>query len=357
MIKMLADASISDVPSVFGAPFHITYFTSHADLIQNMGDHEILLCRSTLRVGPELLMGTAIRCVATVSSGTDHIAERYLKDEQIHLIDAKGANARAVTDYVVACLASLHVHQHVFAQRIGVLGVGAVGTAVSSRLRALGLAVSTYDPLRAQWDQDFTTCALEELLSCDLLSVHVNLHDGPRYPTRHLLNAHVLAQLKPGTVIINAARGDVVDESALLACTHPLYYCTDVYRHEPNVRAAIVAYATLCTPHIAGHSIEARTTALQVVSKKIHDWLGLAMLPVSVIKNTPLVQNSDFSAWQAAILSLYNPVLDTQQLKAASDLPREFSALRKAHQYRHNFNQYAWVNQSAELIAALGLVN
>lgn len=357
MIKMLVDASIPDVQSVFGASFEITYFASHADLIQSMGEHEILLCRSTLRVGPELLMGTSIRCVATVSSGTDHIAESYLQEQQIHLIDAKGANARAVTDYVVACLASLHVHQHVGAQRVGVLGVGAVGAAVSSRLRALGLTVSTYDPPRAQWDRNFTTCDLEELLSCDLLSLHVNLHDGPRYPSRHLLNAHVLAQLKPGTVIINAARGDVVDESALLACAHPLYYCTDVYRHEPNVRAAVVAYATLCTPHIAGHSIEARTNALQVVSKKIHDWLGLAMLPV-VVKNTPsLVQNSDFSAWQTAILSLYNPVLETQQLKEAGDLPREFSALRKAHQYRHDFNHYAWVNQSTELIAALGLVN
>ncbi|MCX7090097.1 MAG: 4-phosphoerythronate dehydrogenase [Legionellales bacterium] len=342
MIKMIADASLPDLSHLFPTSFQVTRFVEARDLREQISDQDVLLCRSTLKVDADLLAESRIACVATVSSGTDHISAGYVAQRKIHVIDAKGTNASAVADYVVACLASLQ-QQGFGGQQAGVIGMGAVGTTVTTRLQELDFQVHGYDPLRAMQDTQFSTCDLNALLVCDLLCVHANLHDQVPYASRHLLDATFLSQLKPGTVIINAARGGIVDESALLACTQPLRYCTDVYVGEPNIRAEVIEYATLCTPHIAGHSIEAKRRALQEVSQKIYHWFGLPA-PILPHLAVQLPQRAPSTAWQANILSLYNPEHETQILKKARDLPKEFLALRAAHQGRHDFNCYVWLN-------------
>lgn len=342
MIKIIADASLPDLPRLFPTSFQVTYFVDACDLREQISNQDVLLCRSTLKVDADLLSESRISCVATASSGTDHISARDSADRHIHVIDAKGANASAVADYVVACLAFLQ-QQGFGGQHAGVIGMGAVGTTVTTRLQELDFQVHCYDPLRAMHDKTFSTCKLNALWACDLLCVHANLHDQAPYASRDLLDATFLSQLKPGTVIINAARGGIVDEAALLASTQPLHYCTDVYVGEPNIRAEVIEFATLCTPHIAGHSIEAKSRALHEVSQKIHHWFGLPapILPHSTVQ---LPLQVHFSVWQANILSLYNPEHETQILKKARDLPKEFLALRAAHQDRHDFNCYVWLN-------------
>lgn len=295
--------------------------------------HDVLVCRSTLSITPQLLDNTHISCVATASSGIDHLNTDYLTTQNIPYFDAKGCNAEAVADYVLATLAYLKKHQLIREMRAGVIGAGEVGTRVIKRLKALGFDVLVYDPFKPH----LNTCSFEALKNCQLLCIHANLHNNAPYPTQNLLDTAFFDALSPNTVIINAARGGIVNETALLNQEKPLIYCTDVYQNEPDINPDIVAYATLCTPHIAGHSIEAKQNAVAYLSQKLHVYFGLTPPAKARLADTREVAHLPLPD----ILDIYNPLEETVVLKKATHIQTTFLSLRRAHKHRHNFSCYA----------------
>ena len=331
-IKILADATLPHLTELFPKPFTLTLYKTSGQIPDLLTDQTILVCRSTLRVNATLLANSNIQCVTTASSGIDHIDEAYLNQHHITLFDAKGSNARAVADYVVATIAALHRLRLPMGALAGVVGIGEVGARVVERLQAAGFNVICYDPLK------YSHGTLADLTACDLLCLHPNLHESQPFPSKHLINADFLNQLKSGVVIINASRGGIVDENALLASNKPILYCTDVYNNEPSIDSRIIDFATLCTPHIAGHSIEAKQNAVAQISQKIHQHYGLISPPLEL--SMPITHVSPCNQWQDLVLSLYNPMDDTEQLKAAVDKKNAFLKQRLAHQFRHDFNRY-----------------
>lgn len=313
-----------------------------------------MLCRANHKITEALLTGHqhSLRYVATASSGSDHIDKSYLARTKIELIDAKGSNAIAVADYIIATLAFLQKYKGFSGSKAGVIGVGEVGARVVGRLKAAGMTLLCNDPLKA--DLGFANHSLEELIECDLISIHANLHDSSPSPSRDLLDERLLKQLKPGTVIINAARGGIVNEEALLR-QKSLIYCTDVYNNEPTINKKIVDLASLCTPHIAGHSIEAKYRAVAMLSESLHARFNLKpplhQLP-AVALEMPLPLTSD---WQDLVLALYNPGNETVLLKTSHSLALRFQTLRKAHQNRHDFCNYPVQISDKKVQQLLGL--
>lgn len=356
-MKILADATLPNVTRLFSEPFRLTLYDNADQLRSLIKHHEILVCRSTLRVTPQLLAQSSIDCVATASSGSDHIERSYLEKHHITLLDAQGCNARAVADYVITCLAALESHCHLnlsAEHKVGIIGMGSVGQQVEARFRALGHQVLTYDPLRAFKDRSFTSCPFSALTACDLLCIHANLHSTEPFPSHSMINADFLAQLKPHTVLLNAARGGIVDEEALLKNKRPLFYCTDVYCNEPFIDARIVQAATLCTPHIAGHSIEGKQNAVIEVSKKIyaHYQIPLPLCYATLVNQPQSIPLTLYPSWQKTILNIYDPFKDTQILKQALDKQQAFLVQRAQHQQRHDFIQYS-VNKNYKLLQQL----
>ncbi len=352
-MKILADASLPTISRLFGEPFLLTPYTSQHEVATLLPKHDILICRSTLKVTASLLANSPIQCVATASSGIDHIDSDYLKEHKIALFDAKGCNAAAVADYVVATLAYLHSKTKIAGKKAGVIGVGEVGTRVVARLRAAGFDVLCFDPIREKKDALFPYCSLADLTACDVLCVHANLHHTTPYPSANLLDSDFLSELKPGTVIINAARGGIVNEHDLLHLTTPITYCTDVYSEEPDINPKVVNFATLCTPHIAGHTIEAKNTAVIKISQQIHNYYGLSMPAITI----PLQEKTTLTPdehWQNIVLSLYNPLEETQQLKSATDKKTTFLSQRHAHQTRHDFAFYDTTQLNRQIKALFG---
>lgn len=338
-MKILADATLPNISALFRDPFRLTLYNTQNDVADLIAGHDILACRSTLNVSAKLLANSAIQCVATASSGIDHIDSDYLMKHGIVLFDAKGSNARAVADYVVATLAFLNCNRRIIGNKAGVIGVGEIGTRVVARLQAAGFDVICFDPFKAKLDKHYHVCSLSELTSCDLLCVHANLHHTEPYPSVNLLATDFLKQLKSGTTIINTSRGGIVNEKELLDITKPLTYCTDVYAGEPAINAKIVDFSTLCTPHIAGLSIEAKNNAVLQIRQQIYRHYGLCppppMLPIA--EPGPLLPLED--SWHASILRIYNPLADTLILKKASDKKLAFLTQRQAHS-RHDFSFY-----------------
>ncbi|MCH9716153.1 MAG: 4-phosphoerythronate dehydrogenase, partial [Gammaproteobacteria bacterium] len=115
-------------------------------------------------------------------------------------------------------------------------------------------------------------------------------------------------------------------------------YCTDVYQNEPEINPDIIQHATLCTPHIAGHSIEAKSHAVLHLTQLLHAHFNFNMPQPIQIQTTKPPHSYKSRAWEKSILNLYTPLIETQALKQASDSKATFLGLRRAHTHRHHFN-------------------
>lgn len=356
-MNILADASLPGLDCAFPKPFHLTRYAHPDEITSLLKGQDILLCRANLKVDYALLEKHQLRYVATASSGTDHLDQHWLATQNIRVIDAKGCNARSVADYIVSCIAYLDQKQLMQGNHAGIIGYGKVGTHVTSRLHTAGFTTVIYDPLKELKEpQTFQSSKLEDLWDTDLLCIHAELHDNLLYPSRHLLNQQFLTQLKPGCIIINAARGGIIDEIALLnhIKKQELIYCTDVYLNEPKINQHIVEIAELCTPHIAGHSLEAKYLAVAMVSKTLHQLEKLPTPQFAIPEINHIAHLKGNKTWQKNILSLYNPINETIQLKQTRNLEATFLELRKAHQKRHDFLIYTNPTLDAQTRSLLG---
>lgn len=354
-MNILADAGLIGINKAFPCPFQLTFYKNSAEAMALLKNQHILVCRSTLKINYDLLSKSSIKYMATASSGTDHVDQDKLRQLNIKLIDAKGSNASAVADYVIATLAFLKTHQLIQNTSAGIIGLGAVGTIVNERLKGAGFQTVTYDPPKQIREPlTFKSCSLEELSSVNLLCVHPELHHSTHHPTFNLIDENFLNKMPSGSIIINASRGGVVNESALLNSDNNILYCTDVYANEPQISPLVVNYATLCTPHIAGHSIEAKQAAIELLSQKVHALLKLTPPEFASTTMCPIGHNSA-NSWEELVLSLYNPIFETQRLKNATVPAKEFIALRQAHHYRHNFSLYTKSTQSIKSRMILGI--
>ncbi|KGP64155.1 erythronate-4-phosphate dehydrogenase [Legionella norrlandica] len=337
-MNILADALLPGLDAAFPKPFTLTLYHNPDEIPELLANKDIILCRSTVKVNSTLLKKHSIKFIATATSGTDHLDFDFLKSQNIEIIDAKGCNATSVADYVVACIAYLEERQLIKGKMAGIIGLGQVGTKVYERLKTNEFQLSLYDPPKASRNTAFQSCSLEDLYDCDLLCIHAELHNNHPYPSTNLISEEFLKKLKPGCVIINASRGGIVNEEALLHINSSIVYCTDVYNHEPNIDKRVVSKATLCTPHIAGHSLEAKFAAVAIVSDQLHRVLGLPSPQFATPEKPPIQHNH--KDWKELVLSIYNPINETLQLKQAENIRSTFLTLRKNHKQRHDFATY-----------------
>ena len=339
-MNILADVSLPGLSAAFPYPFKLSYYHSFRELPELLSGQDVLLCRSTLKVNSALLTNHSVRFVATASSGTDHLDHQFLKSKNIQMLDAKGCNATAVADYIVSCLAYLDEQLLINGNKAAIIGMGMVGSEVCKRLQSLNFDIYPYDPLRALQDNQFTSCNLKEIVDCDLICIHAELHHNEPHPSFDLFDEIVLKQLKPGCIIINAARGGIVNEESILGLPKQIIYCTDVYLNEPAIDKRIIDKSTLCTPHIAGHSLEAKYKAVELISKQLHRIMKLPLPVYDEPELTESIQLNRQQSWQQLMLSLYNPFNETLGLKNAKNKELAFITLRKNHQYRHDFKRY-----------------
>jgi erythronate-4-phosphate dehydrogenase len=157
-----------------------------------------------------------------------------------------------------------------FQLKAGIIGFGNVGSRLFAKLETLGIDCLLCDPPLQQnrvSQRNFTS--LDTILrECSFISLHVPLTHGGEHPTFHLLDAERLRMLADGCVLINAARGEVVDNHALLELLGErgdLRVFLDTWENEPLVSRELMQRVDLATPHIAGYSVEGRLRGTQMV--------------------------------------------------------------------------------------------
>lgn len=270
-MKIVADENIVAVAELYRQHGELHLLPGRAIEPADVKDADVLLVRSITHVDRALLAGSRVRFVATATSGTDHLDLPWLAGQGIVVAEAAGSNANAVVEYVLAALAELHWRGiPVQGRTAAIVGFGQVGSRLHGALQTLGLDVRVCDPLvEAHWRQrgipaPVRFCTLDEALHASLISLHTPLTQGGSHATWHLLDQTRLAALRPGTVLINAARGAVVSNQALLAYLQQssgLHCVLDVWENEPTISMPLLQAVTLGTPHIAGYSVEAKSSA------------------------------------------------------------------------------------------------
>ena len=319
-------------------------------------DADVLLVRSVTKVDRELLEGSAVRFVGTCTIGTDHLALDYFQQSGIHWSSAPGCNARGVVDYVLGSLLTLaEIEGADLTQRTyGVIGAGEVGGRLVNVLRSLGFNVLVCDPVRAAAEGGDYVSLEHVIEQCDVLSLHTPLDRTGDYPTWHLLDQQRLEQLKPGTWLINASRGPVVDNAALrevLLDREDLQAVLDVWEGEPEVDVELAELCVLATPHIAGYSLDGKQRGTAQIYQALCAHLGQPasiqlsdLLPEPWLAEVNLNASTD-PAWALATLcrSVYDPRRDDADFRRSlvgtvEEQRKAFDLLRKHYPDRREID-------------------
>jgi erythronate-4-phosphate dehydrogenase len=271
-VKILADQNIPQVAEAFRDLGEVELMPGREIGHAQLQDCRCLITRTVTRVDAALLQDTPVEFVGSATIGTDHIDLDYLADAGIGFSNAAGCNAEAAAEYVISGLFALSRRKGFdpLQMRAGIVGFGNVGSRLRQKLDALGIECRVCDPpLQEARQSSQAFVDLDTILrECNLISLHVPLTPGGMHPTFHLLNAKRLQALGDGCVLINAARGEVVDNHALLQLLtrrDDLHVFLDTWENEPRVSRELLRCVDLATPHIAGYSVEGRLRGTQMV--------------------------------------------------------------------------------------------
>jgi erythronate-4-phosphate dehydrogenase len=312
---------------------------------------DALMVRSVTKVNAGLLAGTPVKFVGTATAGTDHVDSAWLSSAGIGFSAAPGCNAIAVVEYVFSALLMLAEREGFALQdrTVGIVGVGNVGGRLQKRLEALGIKTLLCDPPRADQGDDETFLPLETLVQeADILTFHTPLFkDGP-YKTLHLADEALLRQLKPGTILINACRGPVVDNAALLACLNDgqaLFTVLDVWEGEPELNLALLERVDIGTPHIAGYTLEGKARGTTQVFEAFSAFIGQpetvslnTLLPPPEFSRVSLHGKLDQTALKRLAHLVYDVRRDDAPLRKVAGQAGEFDKLRKFYKERREWS-------------------
>ena len=265
-MKIVADANFVDVSALYETHGELKLLAGREIGPDDVRDADALLVRSITKVGASLIEGSKIRFVATATSGTDHLDLEYLRAAGIAVADAAGSNANAVVEYVLASLAQLVLANELDLKdkHVAIIGFGHVGRRLYQSLSSLNIPCVLCDPFVAAQNTKEKFCSLDEALTAPIITLHTPFSKEGPHPTFHMLDAQRLSKLAPGTVLINAARGEVVDNAVLtkqLARDSGLITVLDCWEREPSISADLLRLVRIGTPHIAGYSVEAKRSA------------------------------------------------------------------------------------------------
>jgi erythronate-4-phosphate dehydrogenase len=363
---ILADENIPYAREAFGTLGEVRLKHGRRIARADLADVDLLVVRSITRVDAALVEGSRVRFVGTATSGADHLATPDLDRLGIAWYAALGCNANAVAEYMTAAWLTLAQRrgETLAGRRVGVVGVGHVGSLVVEKARALGMEPVLNDPPKARETGSGRYRPLDALLDCDIVTCHTPLTvDGPD-PTFRLIGDAFFSHLKAGAWFCNAGRGEVVAEAALRrALDHKGLGAVvlDVWDHEPGIDGRLLARVDIGTPHIAGYSLEGKLNGTDLVYRAACRFLGVEPIWSAAAAAPPRpeglplrgfsrgdadlqrLDREGVSALANAVAAVYPVLRDDEVLRRtagmdAAERGRAFDLLRKTYPTRREFS-------------------
>jgi D-3-phosphoglycerate dehydrogenase len=324
VLHVLVADSISDagIELLRSAPgFEVTVRTgmSPDELSRIIGDYEGLVVRSATKVTADVLEKPGrLRVIGRAGTGVDNIDLEAATRAGIVVMNTPGGNSVAAAELTLAHLLALsrnlcqangalrdgrwerkeHMGAEVAGKTLGIVGLGRIGREVARAARGLRMEIVGYDPYVSREvaeDYGIRYLPLEELAQvADVLTLHVPVTDE----TRHLVDAELIRRMKPGALLINCARGGLVDEAALLAALDEKRLggaSFDVFEQEPPSDLRLVQHPrVVATPHLGASTREAQLRVGTEIAEKLRDYLDDGVILDAV--NFPSIGREDSEA-------------------------------------------------------------
>ncbi len=282
-LNWLIDEAIPITPSLQRLIGDVKFVAGRSITRELLTNIDVLLVRSITPINEQLIKGTNTKFVGSATAGIDHVDTGMLSESGIKFAYAPGSNATAVVEYVLASIAeSGRFTDMLNGAPVGIVGLGHVGEQLAKRLLRLKCNVIAYDPIRKNWPPAVIRADLDSVLSQPIVSLHANLHDQLPHPSRDLLGSREASLMvapqrsNEMRVLINAARGELISENGLEVLMESKFSLIfDTWPGEPIMRESVLARCDLVSPHIAGHSIDAKKGASTVLANAIASWAGV----------------------------------------------------------------------------------
>ena len=258
-MKLLIDDAVWGSNQIFSEFGEVFTLPGREIRSESLKDFDALIVRSRTRVDEKLLRDANIKFVGSTVAGLDHIDKNYLEDNGIAFSSAQGCNANAVSEYVISAIANLSKDYgfKLSNKTLGIIGVGNVGRRLEVKAKQLGMKTFLNDPPREALEGSDNFTSLESALSADIVTFHTPLTYSGLNPTYKLLDSHNFKHINNDAIVINAARGGIINET-VWETTQTKANIIDCWENEPNINLNLQKSAYWATPHIAGHSIDAK---------------------------------------------------------------------------------------------------
>lgn len=341
-MKLVIDDACYAYDTIFSDFGEITTLPGRSINSTSVKDADVLIVRSRTKVNQALLEGSKVKFVGSTVAGLDHVDQDYLKDNDITFFSAQGCNSMAVAEFVISAIVNLadELDFDYTKKTLGIIGVGNVGSRLAAKAKLLGIKTLLNDPIRTENENLPNFVDLDTALSADIVTFHTPLTFDGKYPSYQLLNEANFHNISDQTILFNAARGGVIEEK-IWEKTQTMVNIIDCWENEPNINQNLQKDAYWATPHIAGHSVDAKFMGSFMVYEALCDFTG---------------QKQDKS-----IVNLINPgVLEVQKdnlkdaLNEIYDFKQDTTAIKNIgnfEDYRRNYPiRYEWPHYKSQTI-------
>ncbi len=340
------------IPYIKGAlePFgDVVYLSAEKTTPEALKDADTIITRTRTICDEKLLKDSSIKFIATATIGFDHIDTNYCDKNGIKWSNAPGCNSKSVEQYITSSLFVLAEKRgfQLKGKTIGIVGVGQVGSKIAQACKILGMNVLLNDPPRERKERKENFVSLEEIAQkSDIISLHTPLNMEGDNSTFHLANEEFFNTLQRKPILINSARGAVVDNQAAKRAIQNgkiSGLVLDCWENEPNIDIELLEKCDLATPHIAGYSKEGKANgtsmSIQAISKffnlGIDNWQAKNIeLPDQTIIELDGFNISEENIIGNAILATYDIRIDDQKLRGN---PKFFEKLRGDYPVRREY--------------------
>jgi erythronate-4-phosphate dehydrogenase len=345
-MKIVADNKIPYLRGVFESGAEVTYLPGNEIRTEDIRDADCLLIRTRTRCDRALLANTRVRFIGTATIGFDHIDTQWCEENGIFWTNAPGCNSGSVAQYITAALLEVALLKgfNLTDKTLGIIGVGHVGSKVEKIARQLGMTVLLNDPPRQRMEGPDNFVSLPVLLEqSDIVTLHVPLIASGPDTTSNLVNINLLEQLKPGAILINSARGEVLNDESVIRFLqeHPergIDLVLDVWSHEPDLNRDLLDLAAIATPHIAGYSADGKYTATRMIVDAAAGFFGLTPGDLSGKLEDQVFLVDSMGMPQTGMINIirasYSILSDDQRLRSS---PERFEELRNNYPIRREF--------------------
>ena len=333
-MRIIVDSHIPHIQGLIEPCAEVLYLEPDDITREAVKDADALIVRTRTRCDANLLDGSRVRFIGSATIGTDHIDLDYCASHGITVRNAPGCNAPAVAQWVFCAIDAWMRQCGIISAEglsLGIVGVGHIGSIVARWASQLGFTTLLNDPPRENQEGSFDGIfsPLEELQrQCDIITFHTPLTRDGQWPTWHLCNQVFLDGLSRCRLILNAARGPIVDNTALLDWHGDIGL--DCWENEPNISRDLLEKCIVATPHIAGYSREGKQRGSAMMLEALNDYYSWD-IPV------PTVASPATGAAQVTldgIAASYDILADTARLKTE---PAAFEYQRNHYPHRKEF--------------------